>query len=54
MESCAALFIDLSKAFDVVDHSLLIDKLGSIGLTGNGSNWFRNYLLCSISMCEIR
>ena len=39
-----AIFIDLSKAFDVVDHYLLLDKLYSIGLQRNALLWFNAYL----------
>ncbi len=39
-----AIFIDLSKAFDLVDHYLLLDKLYSIGLSQNALLWFNAYL----------
>uniref|UniRef100_A0A3P9J1E7 Reverse transcriptase domain-containing protein n=1 Tax=Oryzias latipes TaxID=8090 RepID=A0A3P9J1E7_ORYLA len=39
-----ALFIDLTKAFDVVDHYLLLDKLHSIGLDRSSLLWFNSYL----------
>lgn len=45
-EHCAALFIDLSKAFDTVDHALLLQRLVSIGLSGKTVCWFENYLSC--------
>ena len=32
-QHCAALFVDLSKAFDTVDHALLLERLCSIGLS---------------------
>ena len=35
------VLIDLQKAFDTVDHSILIDKLSAIGVT---SPWFSSYL----------
>jgi hypothetical protein len=41
---CAALCIDLSKAFDTVDHSLLIQKLSEMGPDMESCKWFKNYL----------
>ena len=39
-----AVFLDLSKAFDTVDHSLLLTKLKQIGTSDNVTGWFRSYL----------
>ena len=36
-----AVFLDLSKAFDTVDHPLLLQKLTNIGLTTSTTQWFR-------------
>ena len=43
-QHCAAIFIDLSKAFDTVDHQILIQKLASIGFDDLAVSWFVNYL----------
>lgn len=40
----AALFIDITKAFDMVDHELLIAKLFKAGFRGFVFDWFRSYL----------
>lgn len=39
-----ALFIDLKKAFDTINHQILITRLDNIGIRGNILNWFKNYL----------
>ena len=36
----AALFLDLSAGFDVVDHSLLLEKLPLYGFTITTVKWF--------------
>ena len=41
---CGAVFLDLIKAFDTVDHGILLSKLFSIGLSGNYLQWFRSYV----------
>ena len=38
------LFLDISKAFDSLDHDVLLRKLANINLTENSINWFRSYL----------
>ena len=38
------IFVDLQKAFDMVDHLILISKLESLGVTGVELKWFKNYL----------
>lgn len=40
---CAAVFIDLAKAFVSVDHRILIGRLGSLGFSKNCLDWFTNY-----------
>ena len=36
--------MDLSAAFDVVDHNILIDKLKLYGLSNQAVEWFKSYL----------
>ena len=39
-----AIYIDLSKAFDTVDHVLLLEKLSKFGVNGLELDWMKNYL----------
>jgi len=43
-KSTGAIFIDLSKAFDMVNHYILLDKLYAIGLSKSAVLWFNSYL----------
>uniref|UniRef100_A0A674BNN1 Reverse transcriptase domain-containing protein n=1 Tax=Salmo trutta TaxID=8032 RepID=A0A674BNN1_SALTR len=40
---CAAVFIDLAKAFDSVNHHILISRLSSLGFSNDCLAWFTNF-----------
>jgi hypothetical protein len=38
------IFIDLTKAYNILNHKLLLEKLSSYGIRGTMNSWFRSYL----------
>ena len=47
------IFIDLKKAFDTVDHKILLKKLKMHGVTGLEHDWFTSYLDNRKQFCRV-
>ena len=52
MFSCG-IFLDFKKAFDKVNHSILLDKLHHYGIRGSVLEWFASYLANRIQTTHI-
>ena len=48
-----SVFLDLSKAFDTLDHSILLQKLKYYGIKNNSIAWFQSYLSCRTQYIDI-
>ena len=37
------ILVDLQKAFDTIDHDILLKKLSAIGFSNHTIGWFKSY-----------
>ena len=49
----ALVFIDLKKAFDTVDHDILLKKMKRYGVSGIAHAWFTSYLQGRRQLCKV-
>ena len=47
------IFIDLKKAFDTIDHTILLSKLSIYGIDENSLKWFESYLDERSRRCKV-
>ena len=52
-KTVCGLFIDFSKAFDTVDHQILLEKLEYYGIKNTAHAWFSDYLSNRMQYVEI-
>ena len=47
------ILLDLQKAFDTVNHAILLSKLQSIGVRNTAVKWFTSYLTGRTQVCDV-
>jgi len=51
--NAVVIFLDTSKAHDVLNHKILLVKLEICGVRGVLKSWFKSYLVNRIQFVEI-
>ena len=47
------IFIDIKKAFDTIDHNILLKKLHFVGVMGVANSWLTSYLIKRMQYVEV-
>ena len=47
------IFLDVKKAFDTVDHAILLKQLSDYGVQGQTASWFKSYLKDRQQFCVV-
>ena len=51
-ELTGVVFLGIQKAFDSIDHNILLDKLKFYGISQMGLKWFQSYLTNRYQQCQ--
>ena len=52
-EKSCSIFLDFAKAFDTINHDILLEKLKYYGIRDLPLNWFKSYLSCRYQCVKI-
>ena len=53
--SAILLMLDLSAAFDTIDHAIFMSRLYNVyGISGNALDWFRPYVVTSACILYLK